>query len=158
MSPITDMVTRIQHHSPNDFRCFFVTALRDASRDGTLSSDCLAFLRSVRYLWSCSTQDIEGRNSLISIMTDRCPSASIDLVSERLRIKSALCLGHRGASTKWSAVKPFADMLVVAATCHFSSAGEIVAEEGRWVAPVSPEVPPQVANLRSSDIRFDNHD
>jgi hypothetical protein len=132
------------------FKCLFSTALTEASQTGLLAKDVLLFLRTLRYSWTCSTQDVEGRNSIVKIMSDRCPAAGVDLVSERLRIKASLGLGHRGAATSWSAVKPLAEDLVNTASNYFDAGLAIFNEGGRWVAPTSPAVPAQLSYLRSN--------
>jgi hypothetical protein len=129
-------------------RCLFFEELSIAAKTGTLCPTVLSFLRGIRYHWTCTTQDIEGRNSLVTIMADRCPNASLDLVSERLKIKTALGLGFRGASTSWTSVKPKADELVAIGAQHCHVATDIIGEDQRWVAPTAPAMPAQLDTLR----------
>ena len=69
----------------------------------------LAMWTAVRMLRRSARADVrvnEGHNSLIKAMANRCPRIGLPLLSARVNVKKELGLGSRGASKRWSSIRP----------------------------------------------------
>jgi hypothetical protein len=90
------------------------------------------------YMKRCIKGDVrvnEQYNSLIRQINERCRNISLALLSARTNMKKAMKVGTRGASLKWSTVKPRAEALLRQLMQQVDEAHEVMADVNRWAVP-----------------------
>jgi hypothetical protein len=86
----------------------------------------------------------EQYNSLIRQQSERCRRISLPLLSSRCNLKKFLNVGTRGASTRWSVLKPRAEILLKELLNQHAAAQEIIAEDNRWAVAPPHEFPADI--------------
>ena len=122
----------------NQFEC----DLKRSSETGLCTRRLYAVIRAIAHLAQGDTQEVEGTNSLVKIMGERCPNISLELLSSRICMRKALCQGARGAASSWNDVRPLATSIVDACVDHCHGARAFRSGGERWtLAPADTAVP-----------------
>ena len=124
-------VSTIKHLCEEDFK--------RAAKDGSIGARLCILLRAIRTHAKVDTQAIEGTNRLVTLIGDRTPNISIDLLSARVALKKALGLGKRKQAWKWKDVRPSAEETLhsVVPVCDSVEAESVLGDVER-LAPVVP--------------------
>lgn len=91
----------------------FKESLHIAATKGILPHRLFWLLKGATIMMKSDVRENERLNKMQGLMTDRCPSASVELQSSRLQLKYLLGEGGEGAgyasSFRWSKFKPVAE-------------------------------------------------
>ena len=106
-----------------------------ARATGKASMKLFMTIKVVRNSIHSNTQEVEGVNSIIRLISERCRTVGLDLLDARVRVKKALGLGSAGQPTKWSHRRPKALSMLHTAMQHLSDIKPIVSNRSRWSVP-----------------------
>jgi hypothetical protein len=116
-----------------------------ASDRGTCTFKLFVVVNGIRRFLHATTQAVEGVNSVIRLVSDRCKNIGLLLLDARVRIKKALGLGSADQSAKWSQKRPKAlqllrDCMVELLSDH---AHAVACDNNRFstASPLLPEQP-----------------
>eukprot|EP00435_Cladocopium_sp_Y103_P047688 s1306_g14.t1 len=88
-------------------------AFKLAATEGVLSSKLFWLLKGISIMFKSDNRESERLNKQVTLMAERCPTATLELKSARLSLK--YMLGHAGEgstvkpSCKWSDIRPVAE-------------------------------------------------
>ena len=71
-------------------RLLFTEDLKAAAASGILGAKLDALLRMVRRLWKADVRENERINKMVTLQGERCPNASLELLSARIQLKHFL--------------------------------------------------------------------
>lgn len=74
--------------------------------NGKCSLKLFVVVNGIRRFVLSTTQEVEGVNSIIRLLSERCRSIGLLLLDARVRIKKALGLGTADQPVKWSHKRP----------------------------------------------------
>ena len=137
---ILDAEDRDLHVVPRKIKQLFHKDLREAATTGKLGPWLASSLLEVRRLWKADTRDNERVNKQITLLGDRCPGSTNELVSARVCLKHFIGANALPGTRKWSTLKPAAERLM--ATCLGAwNDKEDVQTRARWTAPRVEDYP-----------------
>ncbi|CAK0836755.1 unnamed protein product [Prorocentrum cordatum] len=112
---------------------------RDTGTCGTL---LYSITMCMRCYSKADVRDNEQYNSLIRQMNMRCRNIGLPLMSSRINVKKWLGVGTRGASMRWSSIKPRAEALLRQLLPFAEQAQGIAIEDARFEAakPIETDV------------------
>lgn len=116
--------------------------LQEAADKGTTGMRLYTLVNGIRCFLHGQTQDVEGVNSVIRLLCDRCRNIGLQLLDARTRIKKALGLGSAGQSSRWSQRRPKALKVLEESLRHVEAGRAVVNEAGRFDFAVPAPLPP----------------
>jgi hypothetical protein len=103
---------------------------------GTIGTICWSISAFMRVRMRPDVRVNEQYNSLVRMMNERCRHVSLGLLSARVNLKKMLGVGTRGASMKWSQIRPRAEILLNQMMQHGDEADTVMGETDRWQPPL----------------------
>ena len=76
--------------------------IEEAASLGVCGLKLITISKVIRERMTSNTQEIEGVNSIIRLISERCRNVGLDLLDARVRVKKALGLGSVDQPRKWS--------------------------------------------------------
>jgi len=92
---------------------------------------------------------MESYNSLLKQLIHRAKHIGLKLCSGRANLKKTMGVGARGASHKWSVIRPIATSILQDANDHVDDAGDVLNDPHRWNTPEPTKDFPSPASIRS---------
>jgi hypothetical protein len=146
----------------------FKDEFEQAARDGTTGENLYAVAETISHFLQGHVQRNEGVNSSIKRLIARCPHISLPLLSGRIAVATALGVGGRGNTRKWSSIRHRAADLLGACNDNFNAAKTLMEDDTRWssarpatnlpspesIAQCMNEVHPPAANLSGASFRW----
>ena len=129
------------HHVARKIRRLYGPDLVMASRAGILGYRLACALWEIRKIWKTDVREMERVNKQLSLVSDRCPHASVELVSARTMIKHYLGAAVGGKDLteaqrkKWSTFKPVATDLLNRCMGSWDDKSEVLSNPHRWETP-----------------------
>ena len=103
--------------------------LEQAALDGTTGQQLHTCVFLIRAHVHADTQENEGANSVIRVISDRCRNIGLPLLDARVRLRKALGLAQRGQRTRWADRRPHALALLRTATQPQAAGRRILGDE-----------------------------
>ena len=103
--------------------------------DGLCGPRIWALLTVVAHKFKFDVQYNESINKTLSLLGDRAPSSSLELVSARVTIKDRLGKLQAEANTKWSETRKAAGTVMDECMDHQLEAAAVLRRTGRWAPP-----------------------
>eukprot|EP00972_Heterocapsa_arctica_P049257 7250164-Heterocapsa_arctica.AAC.1 len=110
----------------------FKDEFEQAARDGTTGENLYAVAETISHFLQGHVQRNEGVNSSIKRLITRCPHISLPLLSGRIAVATALGVGGRGKTRKWSSIRHRAADLLGACNDNFNAAKSLLEDDTRW--------------------------
>ena len=106
--------------------------IRHASETGMCNIKLFSLITLVRRMMKGDVQANERMNSSISSNVEFAPNIGLPLLDARTRITRELQIGTRGASTKWSVIRPRAEQVLRTALQHLDAGRAVEADVSRY--------------------------
>ena len=141
------------HHVPRKMKHLYKADLLLASKTGILGFSLACALTQIKQTWKADVRECERINKQLSLTADRCPNASVELVSARAMIKHYLGAAVRGRDLteaqrkKWSTLKPVATDLLHTCVGAWDDKTEVLSNPSRWNTPDPVPSPPAAQPL-----------
>ncbi len=87
----------------------FLIGVERAAGDGTCTDDLWLLFKSMGLLLKADVQELEGVNSMIKSICQRCPNLTLPVLDARLRLKKALGFGGRWMATPTTPISTLAE-------------------------------------------------
>ena len=110
-----------------------------AASNGTVSQQLFGLVDIWAKKWPSTTVEIESTNKLVRNCVVAAPNVGLPIVSARACTLKRLGRGFKGASNKWSDVRPCHDALLEEATQSQRAADEVANMPDRWIPLIAPE-------------------
>ena len=117
-------------------------------------------LRATMKIIKADVRECERVNKQITLISNRSPSCSLDLLSSRVCIKHYLGQGGDfaammgGHNLRWSSVQPVAESLLKQCSQHWHEREKVSCDSTRFQAPSVPEGLPSPAATRSHFVKL----
>ena len=127
--------------STRKIRSFYGEDLRVAATSGYCGLRLWVSLKAAARVAKADVRENERINKMITLLSDRCPNSSLELMSSRVCLKHCLGVDAGPKQLKWSALRPVAAALHQTCLSHWHEIEE-VQNEGRFSAPTAPDSVP----------------
>lgn len=123
--------------STRKIRDFYSADLRIAAEGGHLGLRLWVSLRAVGQIIKADVRENECINKMITLLSDRAPKSSLELMSSRICLKHYLGTLAGPKHMKWSSLRPVAAALSQTCLSHWHEAEQVQVAD-RFAAPRAP--------------------
>jgi len=121
----------------------------DAADTGVTSIKLWAVAFMIRVYAKGEVLTMESYNSLLKQFIHRAKNIGLKLCSGRANLKKSMGVGARGASHKWSVIRPTAAAILQDANDNVDAAGDVLNDPHRWDTPAPTKDFPSPESIRS---------
>ena len=118
------------------FKRIFEEGISNAAETGTCSHVLHVAACAISAALMTDVQVLEGNNSLLKTLTERCHNIGLPLLSARCVLKKGLGVGSRGSPGKWSSIKQRAGSIIQSCLDSQLEVRQVMETPGRWDAPL----------------------